>query len=352
MKARLRLPLRSTIQDGFDEGDVMRIWRGLRVRRPHPARWWAAGLATASAVALCLAVPRFSTGDRPGPLQLASGGLPGTLVAEQQPQRLVLADRSAIVASPHTTLDVLANDAKLFLTALRRGAIHVQVQPAGPRWWVVECGAVSVEVVGTEFEVVRGPAHVVVSVDRGVVVARGAGVPDHVQRLAAGDRLIIPAVEAATAAPVVAPAATEPEAATPGMGPTPAEAAGVSSRAGSPDDLIRRADVARRAGDLALAKRLLGQAMDTSQGSPAGAVAALTLARLSMSDEPAAAATVLTRALRAGMPRGLEEDARARLVEARARSGDREGASRAADEYSRRFPEGARSQEVGRWIAD
>lgn len=351
MKAKLRLPLRSTIRDGFGEDDVLRLWRGLRTRRPRRRviGWLAAGVAAASSVALWLTVPRLTAHNRPGPLRLTAGGLPGMLVAKQQPERLLLADGSALMAAPRTKVDVLANDGRLFLTALREGTVHFEVKPGGPRRWVVECGPVSIEVVGTEFEVERAAGEVVVSVVRGVVVVRGARVPDHVQRLTAGDHLEIPTTEAPTTKPAGVASPTE-QAAAPARS-APAMGATASTRI-SPDDLIRRADAARRAGDRTLAKRLLGQAIEMARGAPSGAVAALTLARLTMDDDPAATALVLARALRNGVPHGLEEDARARLVEARARSGDREGARRAAREYHRRFPQGARGQEVRRWVAE
>jgi transmembrane sensor len=358
MKARLRLPLRSTIQDGFDEGDVLRIWRGIRTRRPRRRLlgWLAVSLAVVTSAALWLALPRLTAGHRPGPLRLASGDLPGMLLAELGPRRLALADGSAILASPHTKVDVLVNDAKLFLTALRRGAVRIEVQPGGPRRWVIECGPVSIEVVGTELEVERSADEVVVSVVRGVVVVRGARVPDHVQRLGAGDRLAISTAEAPLPQATI-PASSGPTELEPALGPASGRARTVPGTAtASPrsnaEELIRRADAARRSGDLPLAKRLLGQSIETAQGAPSGAVAALTLVRLTMNDDPAGAAAVLARALRAGMPHGLEEDARARLVEARARSGDSAGAGRAAREYRQRFPQGARSEEVRRWVAE
>jgi transmembrane sensor len=361
MKARLRLPLRSTIRDGFNEGDVMRLWRGLQARRPHRRMGWrlALGLAATSALALWLIVPRLGAGHRPGPLRLASGGVPAELVAGPRSERLELADGSSIAATPHTKIDVLANDARLFLTALRQGAIRIAVQPGGPRRWVVECGPVSIEVVGTEFTVERAANEVVVAVMRGVVVVRGVRVPDHVQRVSAGERLAIPTAEAPPpeAGPAPMKQATVPSpgksTAEPARVLSPTEPGGAARAVDSrPDDMIRRADAARRAGDRALAKRLLGQVLEMAPGSPSAAVAALTLARLSMAEDPAGAAAVLATALHTGVPRGLEEDMRARLVEAHIRSGDKESARDAAREYHRRFPQGVRSSEVRRWVAE
>ena len=64
--------------------------------------------------------------------------------------------------------------------------------------------------------------------------------------------------------------------------------------------------------------------------------------------QPAQAARILQSSL-ADMPHALLEDALVRLVEAESRAGNREAATRAADDYSRRFPEGRRAEEVRRW---
>jgi transmembrane sensor len=55
---------------------------------------------------------------------------------------------------------------------------------------------------------------------------------------------------------------------------------------------------------------------------------------------PAPAARALERALALGLPQSLREDARARLVEAQARSGNTAAARDAAAAYRREFPDG------------
>jgi len=118
------------------------------------------------------------------------------------------------------------------------------------------------------------------------------------------------------------------------------------------DQLVREADAARRAGDLDTATELLERTVREAGNDPRGALAALTLARLNQNRSPAKVAWALGTALGSGAPRGLEEDLLARLVQARAQSGDRAGAKRAALEYQRRFPSGARLDEVRRWAAE
>jgi len=52
-----------------------------------------------------------------------------------------------------------------------------------------------------------------------------------------------------------------------------------------------------------------------------------------------------------GEPRGLLEDAQARLVQAHARAGQWEQAREAAARYEQLYPEGYRLQDVRRWAA-
>jgi transmembrane sensor len=358
------LPLE--LVDGIDETDVQRIWRRIRVHTPQRERRarWPLALAAGVAAACLLASSLLLRGLRSAPLRLASGELPAVFALEDgaRLRRVALADGSQVVVRPGTRLEVIANQADRFLTALRRGSVRFDVRPGGARRWIIECGPVAVEVVGTEFEVERAPDHVEVSVERGVVVVRGNAVPDGVQRLAAGEHLRV-AIEPTEGngpklAGAITPSPMAPSASTsqgPPGGPN-ALASGTGALAPSPradlDDLMRRADAARRSGDSAVAARLLEQAVERARGAPAGGVAALTLARLVMASDPARAARALSRALAQGMPRGLEEDARARLVEARASCGDREGAREAARAYEERFPAGAYLEEIHRRTAD
>jgi transmembrane sensor len=71
--------------------------------------------------------------------------------------------------------------------------------------------------------------------------------------------------------------------------------------------------------------------------------------RLDALDEPAVAAGDVARALDLGLPRALQQDARARLVEAHARAGDPARARAAAADYRARFPAGSRRAQVDTW---
>jgi len=350
------------LRDGFTEVDVQRVWRGIQARgaaapaRDRARRWTVPVAVLAAAAALLLFLwPRAARDS--GPLRLAGGGEPQVLVgpATVAEQTVELTDGSRIVLAAGTTLDVLSNEPGSFLTALRRGRSRFDVRPHPDRRWVIECGLATVEVVGTAFTVDRRPDRLEVAVERGTVLVRGDRVPDQIQRLSAGERLVIEAPRGSSAP--AAPAHPVPAASTPASEASPDGATSAprrpGTRAGDPvDELVRRADAARARGDVALAAELLERAVsEAPPGDPRRALAALTLARLDGSRAPDRASRALDRAL-SDAPSGLQEDVLARLVEARARAGDREGARRAAAEYEQRFPAGARLAEVRRWTAE
>jgi len=90
-----------------------------------------------------------------------------------------LADRSW----PRRSLEVLNNDQSSFSTALRRGRATFEVHPGGPRRWTVEGGLATIEVVGTEFTLERGPESAGGHRAPGRGAVRGEHVPDRVQKL-------------------------------------------------------------------------------------------------------------------------------------------------------------------------
>jgi transmembrane sensor len=377
---RLTLPLKRALKEGFDEADVQRIWRGVLARStrgPSAAaawRWLVPRAALAMAVlAAVLVFGKWYRASR-GPLELAAGGrLPSQLVvASSEAKRWVeLADGSRIGLGPGTELDVLANSQTEFLTLLNQGRSTFEVRPGGTRRWVIECGLATVEVLGTKFSIERSPERLQILVSSGVVLVRGELVPGRVQRCRAGEHIVVtdPAMAVARAVPSVpelpiASASPSNDHTTPSDSPalpyagasarnsSSAEPAPSSGRHAELDELVTRADSARQAGNFDQAAALLERAVEVGGTDPRAAIAALTLARLAMHRSPERASRALSAVLATGAPRGLEEDAMARLVEARARAGDRDGARQAALDYERRFPDGARLAEVKRWSAD
>jgi transmembrane sensor len=114
------------------------------------------------------------------------------------------------------------------------------------------------------------------------------------------------------------------------------------------DDLLLAADVTRKSGHPAEALPFLEKALATQVSESRRAVAAFTLGRVRLADldDPVEAAAAFAQA-RAAAPDGpLAEDALAREIEARFRSGDRSEARALAEEYVKLWPSGAHVRAV------
>jgi transmembrane sensor len=287
--------------------------------------------------------------------------------------------------SPGTKLTHLENTAHAFSLLLEAGRVDVEVTPGGPRQWSFECGLATVEVVGTEFSIARTPERVRIEVTEGIVLVRGERVPDRVRRLTAGDVLEISVPIAAheqPAAPAAAVPPADPSEEDQGASSAPAPSAkptrpawrelarrgeyadayrslgdrGIAQEAArsSVDDLLALADVARLSGHAVEAVAPLRRVIDEHPGDGRAAVAAFTLARIQLDSlgQPAAAAQSFSQALSLGLPAPLVEDARARIVEAHARAGNRDAARNAADQYDKLYPAGRHASAVRRWVND
>ncbi len=218
----------------------------------------------------------------------------------------------------------------------------------------MEAGVASVEVVGTRFAVTRAPDHVHVAVERGVVLVRGATVPDGVGRVEAGGELDVRAPSTpldgehddhhdgrkttSTVRDAWRSSARDGHYAeayaalgTGGVSRQTAEASSV-------EELLALADVARLSGHPVESVKPLQRILREHADSASAPLAAVTLGRIELAqNDPAEAARAFERALDLHVPAGLEEDVYARLVEARVKAGDTDGAASAAREYAARF---------------
>lgn len=407
-------PLAQMLESTFSEHSVPILWHRIQGRLHEPTRQrarWPFALAVASAVAV-LAFVGFTLirNSNTSPLRLSSGQLPAALVAEATPRQVALSDGSSIEVAQQSRLEVVSNDNGTFVTALSRGSATFEVNPKAKRRWVVEVGLTSVEVVGTRFTVARSETEVTVSVERGLVLVRGAAVPGGQQRLGAGQALRTPTTTAPIAADkpprlgaapmqddhAEATAETDDAAAheeapatamidadevvqvedlsierkgrhtiskgQPEATPEPGAslAAGVSSTASASDDdsgkippkieaFLAEADHAREAGDIARSLQYFERVIAIApRFDPRRGLAAMSVARMTMRSNPARAAAAL-RATLDGMPAALQENATARLVEAYAKSGQTKSAQQVAQRYLERFPNGRRAEDVRRW---
>lgn len=366
-KALARAPLASLLRDDLDEGRVKAMWQRIdHAPRRRPA-FAVVALVMVGLAALALVASGALRERESERLALVSGAAPAVLIADDQPRAPRFEDGSTVSLSRGSRLEVLRNDGRSFVTALRRGDATFDVKPGGSRHWIIEAGELTVEVVGTHFRVVRQSHGTSVDVQRGVVIVRGERVPDGSLRLTAGQRFQLQAAGQEGSEPTSAPPLA---ASTPGMEPSAATArgdeppkapAGSSSMAAplprTPEEAdqvaqsLHAADLARARRDPAAAAAQFEAAWRAaSPGDPRRGLAALSLARLLMTTNPPQAAQVLRSSL-SDMPQALLEDAMARLVEAESRSGNAAAAAHAAQEYQRRFPSGQRAHEVERWSA-
>lgn len=370
-----RVQLRGLFEQRLPEEALHRLWLGIARR---PARSRPKPILLAACVAFLLS-SMLTLGSyvwlRPAPLRLANHEKLPSLLAARVARTVAFDDGSQLELGAETRLDVLQSTERAFVVALRSGRARFSVVPGGPRAWRVECGPISVDVVGTVFLVERGTVSIRIEVERGRVLVSGQGVPDRVARLGATESLVVPLDATAPAAPAVnasgavppAPPAesaaspvSEPEGPTPHVARPRSAASTVSSgsalaspnAADAVDALLQQADIARREGAPARAAALLRRILKEHPNDRRVALAHFTLGRLYLDSlgEPQRAVVDFTSALESGVPGALAEDAEARLVQALARAGDRRGAESAAARYRAHYPSGRHLQDVDRWV--
>jgi transmembrane sensor len=360
-------PLRSALVGDATEQEIRDLWQGvqrLRARATRPKagarpflRVAAVGAFVLSAFVIWFAVARPTSA---GPLRDARGQLPNRL-NDVQSKLTLLSDGSKIELDTNSELEVLENDSSNFSCVLRKGRGTFDVKPGGPRHWRIETSLVLVEVVGTRFIVERSEGQTRVNVERGSVVVRGDRVPDGVQKLAAGQALLVtPALRAAASSPAPAPLALPLNeggkvVALPREGgltatAKPAAPAPEPALAPRPVDLLQLADEQRRRGDMRSAIQTLRSAVVSAEPSRR-AIAAFTLGKLLLdaTGQPSEAERAFRTCLRLSPPSSVAEDALARLVEAQARAGRADAALTTARQYEQRYPSGRRLADVQRW---
>ena len=186
---------RDALESGVDERKVQALWRRIgsarratppNRKRPANAR---AMLIAAAALAVLGTVGGAGwalTRSVAGPLRLTDGSpMPSALEATHA-ETFRFDDGSEIELAAGSHVDLLDTTPDNVRLALRGGRVIFRVRPHGPRRWEIECGPLSIEVVGTVFSVVRDGDDVEVAVQRGAVLVRGTRVPDHVHRSGAG----------------------------------------------------------------------------------------------------------------------------------------------------------------------
>lgn len=400
--SQLRLPLKDHLCDPVDEAALYRIAEEIDSRSLGRKRRGLLPLVVigATAVAAVIVVAAAQRHHDTGPLLLADGRNLVTVDSGGDSSEIALSDGSHIRLSPGARMEPLESTGATFSAIVAQGRADFDVRPGGPRHWTIECGLATVEVVGTEFSCERGPGRLRVEVRHGVVLVRGERVPERVRRLSAGESLDIR--EETDRSMAMGGNAQDPEAlreradsqeavaheavaikATVEManrGDSQPRANGSVARPWrdlarrgrhedayavlGPEglrreskrlgvyDLLALADVARLSGHPAEAVMPLDRILSDFANDAQAPLAAFALGRLEMDSlgHAQAAASAFRKALMLGIPRGLREDVRARLVEAYARSGDARAAQRAADAYLDEFPKGRHVQAIQGWL--
>lgn len=368
--------VRRSLRDEPDEARVHRMWRAIEARRAErPVRSRARSFAFAAAgmAAVAILAVRFVTGTVPsphgGPLTLVDGSpLPAQFDVRSGPRVVSFSDASRLELRRGTRLDVVESSASSVGFALRHGAVSFSVTPDGPRRWRIDCGEVSVEVVGTVFRVERDEAGVRVAVERGAVAVRGLGVSDGVQRLGAGGRLQVSRRLASARTPgepvdgvpseartqaepsrLTAPVAPVEDATRPPPG-TPAPRS--RARESEIDVWFAQADAARARGDADAALAGYRRIAASPSRDRRASLAAYAMAQLELDTlgRPEDAARSYALSLALGLPRGMRETAEARRVDALRRAGApdfREAGRR----YLEQYPDGRHRATVERWLA-
>jgi transmembrane sensor len=387
--SRLPLPLRKVLSADVEVVTTHRVWQRISARRSRRARVsqrlaLAAAFVIGAAAAILFVMSTrqgalegyVATSVREaGPLGLRGGATWAHVDSRVERRVIELDDGSRIELGPEARLTLLENTGHSVVTLLGAGRALFDIVPGGPRRWSIEAGLATVEVVGTRFSVARDKSGIEVEVEHGVVLVRGERVNERVQRLGAGDRLRIDQEPAAPESPPARPSAPgELAPLRPDRAPRFSNEAawrdmatrgdyddayksltpsGIAANAKTADleGLLALADVARLSGHPAEAVEPLERVLSEHRRDPRAALAAFTLGRLFLDSlgDAARAAKAFEQAMGLELPRALIEDAHLRLIEARARAGDKRGAHDAWVAYVARFPNSARRPVADRW---
>jgi transmembrane sensor len=382
--SKLQLPIAKELRDDApSDADLRRLWSGVqdRIQRPRRRGWLVAPAFAAAILCAFWLGTRFQARHE-GPLPIASSDLE-KLSSPGADRTVAFAEGSTVALDAVGVIETTANEAHAVDVTLRAGSARFTIAQS-PRRWTIDTGVGVIQVSAAKFAVWRSESGVDVQVFEGTIVVRGAGVSNGARKLGQNERLHLaavardyvpaPSVPPIPSAPIDgAPKVTAPAEPKPiprqrrKVVPAPDVPSptwqtladekkyddayaqlgkeGVTNEAkkvDTVDDLLRLSDVARLSGHPVDALPSLDRILGEFPTDRRAGIAAFTRGRIAADDlhDATAAADAFARAISLGLPGALRETAQYRLVEARDRAGDREGAAAAARDYRSQYPNG------------
>jgi transmembrane sensor len=280
------------------------------------------------------------------------------------------ADGSRVIrATSDALVSVVEAGPARIITSLDSGRIEVEVAPNQGRVFRVVAGSVSVEALGTAFDVDRDSKNVRVLVRHGRVrvdwprgsrelgAGEGSVYPPEALAAASGFLLQEPNLESDPPAPGATAIAQNAKARAPSWKDLALEGKHAAAYAllrdqgntlRDPEDLLLAADVARLSGHGAEAVPFLERLLRERGTDARAPLAAFALGRVLMTSlgQPEKAAQAFADARRRARGGSLAEDALAREIEAWSRAGAKARARERAEEYLRLYPKGQRLSAV------
>ncbi len=317
-------PIAKHLRAEADPFAVQRLRRSIQERRSRRRRFWVATSIAACSVPLVLILWSL----RPSvPTQAPSASLAllgeAPLQSGWRPPRalrqLDFNDGSSIALASNASLMIEQSTPTLLAIRLERGEAEFFVNPGGPRMWRVLTEEATVTVLGTRFKIRKESESSRIYVYQGkVMVEERANGRAFV--LKTGSSASVPPAPTATApvAPVPSPSKAPPN---PKRSPEPRSLPkpkpeprpkpdpkpnkrsirpkSSSQHSVSSEQLLRRSDEAKAAGDFARAAALLETLLETAPNSTEAPYAAYALGVLQMDmlDQPKAAKATFRRAL-------------------------------------------------------